>query len=508
MAQEPLAGLERVFGVAEGVGDDQAGHAAFPQQLEAALHERHEQVPLLPERLVALALLDRLPGGFVAVVLEVRPHIRRIADHHIERVHAEHPLRVEPIRRGVLAVGVPVRDHPRFVVAPAQFLKCASQSPSLLGVPLAKALLLSPCSRIEVQLAYAGELVHVFLDLILAHSHLIRCRHAEERVGGDQPRLQVRQRADAVVAASVVGRLLFHGERDEEPKPGDLAGHGLQVHAEDAVLDQVELAPEVRIPVGLEGLADVQERRVALPVVAGLERCGGAVTRELLLKTLPMDVLRVKPPKGQGELVQCAHREGAGTHRGIKHAQVGDGADDGLLLRRVLEQILGVVVGVLVVQQIAQALAEELRVAIGRGHSFRQGGHQRLVHHVVHDAARRVVGAGCFPHGLARFGVVSRQQVLEYAPEQLRIQRDLLIERRVLFHGEFEAAEEAEQAVFGVQQDAGGYLQRPALMRVASESVDASAIPLHSLEIVQAVEQAAIDERHSLQLFQEAVWIR
>ena len=58
---------------------------------------------------------------------------------------------------------------------------------------------------------------------------------------------------------------------------------------------------------------------------------------------------------------------------------------------------------------------------------------------------------------------MGRQQVLEHAPQQLRVQRDLLIEGRVLLHGELEAAKEREQAVFGVQQDAGGHMKRLAL---------------------------------------------
>ena len=58
-------------------------------------------------------------------------------------------------------------------------------------------------------------------------------------------RLQIGQRLDAVVAGDISGRRLLNGQRDEKAQFGDLAGDGLDVHAEDAVLNQVQFAAEV-----------------------------------------------------------------------------------------------------------------------------------------------------------------------------------------------------------------------------------------------------------------------
>ena len=38
-----------------------------------------------------------------------------------------------------------------------------------------------------------------------------------------------------------------------------MAGDGLNIHAEDAVLNQVQLSTEVRIPIALEGFVDFDE---------------------------------------------------------------------------------------------------------------------------------------------------------------------------------------------------------------------------------------------------------
>ena len=77
----------------------------------------------------------------------------------------------------------------------------------------------------------------------------------EERVGGHETGLQVREGLDALVRRCGI-RLLFDREGDEEAQLGDLTGDGLDVSSIDAVLDQVELSPEVT-GIALEGTADL-----------------------------------------------------------------------------------------------------------------------------------------------------------------------------------------------------------------------------------------------------------
>ena len=144
--------------------------------------------------------------------------------------------------------------------------------------------------------------------------------------------------------------------------------------------------------------------------------------------------------------------------RRVQHPQARDGADEGLRLGRI-EQLARVVEGVLVIEQVAQPVAPEGVVAVRGPGLPGQRGRQRLAHHVIHDMARRVVGAGGLARGRAGLRIVGGEQVLEGAAEQFRIERHLAVERRVLLHREFVAAEEREEAVLGVEEQAGRHVQ-------------------------------------------------
>ena len=208
-----------------------------------------------------------------------------------------------------------------------------------------------------------------------------------------------------------------------------------------------------------------------------------------------MPVARIEPAQRQRQLVQHAHRKGAGTDRRIEYPQRRYRPHDRALFPG-LEQLPGV----RVVEQITQPLAPELLVPVRRRGALGQRGRQRLVHHVVHDVARRVVGAGQLARSVARFRVVGGQQIFKYPAQQLRVERHVLIERRVLLHRELVAAEQREQPVLGVEEQRRRHVQIAALRGdVVGKGVDAAAAGAARLVVVQAVEQAAVDERHRVE---------
>ncbi len=110
--------------MAEGVGDDECRNAVRLKQFVALLDEGHEEVPLFPKCLVALAGENLLTLTSIPVGLLVCPNVRRIADDHVEPLpHAEHPLRIEERGGGVLVVGVPGGKLFGYRVAPAVALE-------------------------------------------------------------------------------------------------------------------------------------------------------------------------------------------------------------------------------------------------------------------------------------------------------------------------------------------------------------------------------------------------
>lgn len=64
----------------------------------------------------------------------------------------------------------------------------------------------------------------------------------------------------------------------------------------------------------------------------------------------------------------------------------------------------------------------------------------------MNDFARSVEGAGGFAGDGAGFGVHRSEEILEGAAQQLGVERDVLFQRGVFFHGKFVVAEDAQEA--------------------------------------------------------------
>ena len=158
-------------------------------------------------------------------------------------------------------------------------------------------------------------------------------------------------------------------------------------------------------------------------------------------------------------------------------------------------------------EQQAQPLLEPCLVAVVRRRVPQEAGDERFIDHVIDDAPRGVVGAGGLARRLLRLRVVGGQQVLEDAPQQLGVESDFEVERRILLHGELVAAEQGEQAVFGSEEQACRNIQFPVVSRVVGEGVDAPPAGPFPLEIVEALEQAAVDEGHGAQLVEKTVGV-
>jgi hypothetical protein len=73
-------------------------------------------------------------------------------------------------------------------------------------------------------------------------------------------------------------------------------------------------------------------------------------------------------------------------------------------------------------------------------------GLEGFVHHVFHDGARGVEGAGLLAGGGLGFLVVGGEEVFEDFAEQFGIEGDFLIDRGVLDDGEFVAVQDGDEA--------------------------------------------------------------
>ena len=82
---------------------------------------------------------------------------------------------------------------------------------------------------------------------------------------------------------------------------------------------------------------------------------------------------------------------------------------------------MGVVERILVVQQIAQPILPKPCVGIAWRTRLRQCCHQCFVCHVIHHRARGVIRAGLLAGGVAGFGVVRGEEILEHLAEQFGI---------------------------------------------------------------------------------------
>ena len=153
-----------------------------------------------------------------------------------------------------------------------------------------------------------------FVNAGIDQLHLIKLRQADEGVGRNELRFQIRQRSNAVVVLFVAIGLLVADERDEESEFGDLDGDGLDIHTVEAVFDEVELAAVVVVVV-LEGGFE------------GFAHRGGVEFGELGL--FPAFVFRIELAEDVNEFVEGAHGECAGATSGVEDLHLVDGGDQG-----------------------------------------------------------------------------------------------------------------------------------------------------------------------------------
>ena len=100
--------------------------------------------------------------------------------------------------------------------------------------------------------------------------HTLLTMQREQGVGGYEAGFQVGQGLYPVVVGGVAVRFLFDSERYEESELGYLAGDGLDIHAEDAVLYEVEFASEVGFAVFPESVAYLCQFLMAFGTVGGV----------------------------------------------------------------------------------------------------------------------------------------------------------------------------------------------------------------------------------------------
>ena len=82
----------------------------------------------------------------------------------------------------------------------------------------------------------------------------------------------------------------------------------------------------------------------------------------------------------------------------------------------------------------------------------REMGFEGFVHHVVHDGARGVEGAGLLAGGGLGFLVVGGEEVFEDFAEEFGVEGDFLINGGVLDNGELVAVQDVDEAgdLFGL----------------------------------------------------------
>ena len=144
-------------------------------------------------------------------------------------------------------------------------------------------------------------------------------------------------------------------------------------------------------------------------------------------------------------------------------------------------------------------------LTVARGYLLDNGGDQGLVHHVVHDGSRRVVGSGLLAGALLGLRVVGGQQVLEDLTQQLRVQGHFHLYRGVLLDGELVVVEQINEAV-RPKEEAVRNGEQP-LVHVG-EAVDAVAALTFGLLAVEAVEKSAIDEGGLREVGAQCVGVR
>ncbi len=149
-------------------------------------------------------------------------------------------------------------------------------------------------------------------------------------------------------------------------------------------------------------------------------------------------------------------------------------------------------------------------------------GLEGFVHHVVHDGAWRVEGAGLLAGRGLRFLVVGGEQVFEHLAQEFRIQGDFLIDGSVLDDGELVRGEDVDQApgpfpapasfagdlahvhLAFTEEQAVGHLGT--LLPIAGEAIHVD-LPALVVEAVEALEQTAVEEGDVLEPFQRGIRI-
>ena len=253
-----------------------------------------------------------------------------------------------------------------------------------------------------------------------------------ERVGNNKMSLEVGELVKAGVGLGGVWGLVAE-ERDEEAEFGNLDGDGLDVHAVDALLDEVELAL--------------------------------------------IGVLFAQVDEEAHHAVEQAHGEGAGAARGVDGLEgLETFADRGLDGGGQSGDGLGV-------------LAEEDVEGRGVGHGG-EGGAEGLVDHVVDDLARGVEGAGGLAGGDAGLGVVRGEEVLEDLAEELGVEGDVGVGGVVLVDGEVVALQQREKTALGIEEKK--VRKEGALVGAAGEAVTVNLVVVLVLA-VEALEEPAVE---------------
>ena len=126
---------------------------------------------------------------------------------------------------------------------------------------------------------------------------------------------------------SRVVHLFVHQKTDEAAQPRHLHGHGLDVHAEEAVPDQIQLA-RIGHLVAVKGAGDL-----FLRALTGLGHVDAG--RPLHLAGPPDLVSRVQLAQHVHQLVEHAHGEGAAAAGRVQDADLLHGPDQPLSFRAV-----------------------------------------------------------------------------------------------------------------------------------------------------------------------------
>ncbi|MCY1356131.1 hypothetical protein D9M69_425730 [compost metagenome] len=252
-------------------------------------------------------------------------HIRRIAYHDIEyrfgvvlgTRHTKHPFHVEEVGKAVLVEGVPACHA--FGIACGHETITLEQGHQffvqLLHLFFA-ALLSGASARGEI-----GGISVAQFGLFLGNGRIVQqgtlytvARHAKQGIGGDDLGFEVGQRGDVPVRLAAVNRLA-DDERDKKAQLGYLHGDGLDVRAEDALFDQIELAGVVGVGrVGKVLLVFIQRSFRVVDFYVALNRVWGFLCQcQALLQRgkvlfAPALIVRI-------QLFQCHEQLGQHTHR-------------------------------------------------------------------------------------------------------------------------------------------------------------------------------------------------